>query len=170
MFMEDIDNFLRAIWLECCGHLSSFTDPAKRRRRKGIKDFWEEQRLLEEGKMKEYEQKMEDVDIEIYMDEEAHAVLRKGMNIEYDYDFGSTTSLQITVVESFPVQADEPIVLLSRNEPLPIMCDSCGKEPEPAVKMCTVYARGIRRDFFVANAEQSTRKPVMSLRIMQPCL
>jgi len=27
--MKYLDDFLRAIWLECCGHLSAFTDPKK---------------------------------------------------------------------------------------------------------------------------------------------
>ena len=26
-YMSDIDNFLRKIWLECCGHMSAFTNP-----------------------------------------------------------------------------------------------------------------------------------------------
>lgn len=37
--MSNLGNFLRQIWLECCGHMSSFTDPKKRNRGMGF-DFF----------------------------------------------------------------------------------------------------------------------------------
>lgn len=79
---------------------------------------------------------MEDANGEIPMDRKTHGVLNKGLKLIHDYDFGSTTSLQITVVDEFPIQSDKPIVLLSRNEPLQKLCDSCKKEP--ATQMCSV--------------------------------
>ena len=33
--LKDIDNFLRDIWLECCGHLSSFTNTKVREQKQG---------------------------------------------------------------------------------------------------------------------------------------
>jgi hypothetical protein len=57
--------------------------------------------------------------------------------LEYEYDFGSSTDLLITVMDEYPVKADEKIVLLSRNEPLEWLCDSCKKEP--ATQICPVH-------------------------------
>lgn len=133
--MGDIDDFLRGIWLECCGHMSSFTNP-KNQQKGNMWDLFEAQRLLMSGKKKAYEKMMEDANGEIPMDRKTHGVLNKGLKLIHDYDFGSTTSLQITVVDEFPIQSDKPIVLLSRNEPLQKLCDSCKKEP--ATQMCSV--------------------------------
>lgn len=88
------------------------------------------------GKKAAYEKMTEDANDEISMNRKIHAVFSKGLKLDYDYDFGSTTSLQLTVVDEFPVQADKPVVLLSRNEPLEIVCDHCGKEP--AIYVCSV--------------------------------
>lgn len=132
--MENLDNFLRAIWLECCGHMSSFSNPVKRKRT-GMFDYMEAQKLLEQGKEREYEALMEDVNGEIPMSRTAGDALRKGLKLEYQYDFGSTTALSITVMNEYDVKAAEPIKLLSRNEPLNLMCDKC--EKEPATVMCT---------------------------------
>lgn len=57
------------------------------------------------------------------------------LEINYEYDFGSTTSLKIKILNSYKLDMDnQDIILLSRNEPLKIMCDKCGKYP--AVNLC----------------------------------
>ncbi len=38
--IENIDIFLRQIWLECCGHMSSFVNPKKSRQR-GMWNFFD---------------------------------------------------------------------------------------------------------------------------------
>lgn len=58
------------------------------------------------------------------------------MKLQYQYDFGSTTELQVTVVNEYPVKADQAIVLLSRNEPLKLLCEKCGNVP--AILICSV--------------------------------
>lgn len=142
--MGEIDYFLKDIWLECCGHMSSFTNP-KNIEKGNIWDFFEAQNLLMSGKKKAYEKMMEDVNGEIHKERKAHGVLSKGLKLIYDYDFGSTTSLQITVVDEFPIPSDQPIVLLSRNEPLQWLCDIC--EKEPATQLCSV-CEGYEESFF----------------------
>lgn len=142
--MEDIDILLRKIWLECCGHLSDFSHP-KQKNRQSIWDIFEAQQLLMKGKKAAYEKMMEDVNGEISMGRKAHAVLSKGIKIDYQYDYGSTTELQLAVVDELPIVADQPIVLLSRNEPLKIICHNCGKAP--AIQMCTVCS-GYDNSFF----------------------
>lgn len=133
--MEDLDCFLRAIWLECCGHMSAFTNPKLRRQRGGMWDFFDAEELLSASKNEDYEELMENTQGEVPMSRKGKAVFKKGLKLEYEYDFGSTTSLQVMVVSEYPVKADKKIVLLSRNEPLAIECVSCGK---PATQICTV--------------------------------
>jgi hypothetical protein len=133
--MGDIDNFLRAIWLDCCGHLSAFTNPAKGHG--GGWDYFEVIELLGQGKQKQYEKLMEESSGEVPMSRKASQVFYKNLKLKYEYDFGSSTYLQLTAIDEFSVKADEEIVLLSRNEPLEWLCDSCQKEP--ATQICTVH-------------------------------
>ena len=121
---DDFDSFLRDIWLECCGHMSAFIYPAKRKPARGFFDF------LNEG------EDDEEFEGDISKKWKVKKVFAKDLVLEYEYDFGSTTALSITVVEQFPVKATEKIILLSRNEPLKIVCCSCGKAP--ATQLCSV--------------------------------
>jgi len=66
----------------------------------------------------------------------AKDVFTKGMQLEYEYDFGSSTELTITVVDEYPIKADKKIILLSRNEPLEILCSVCDKAP--ATQICVI--------------------------------
>ncbi len=105
--LSKVDGFLRQIWLECCGHMSAF-------QYKGSYD--------EDG---------------IPMSRKIGKVLGTGMVLTYEYDFGSTTTLSIKVGKSFPVGVPNGILLLSRNEPLRIMCDNC--HAQPATDICTIH-------------------------------
>ena len=136
--MENFDSFLRNIWLECCGHQSVFRDPLMAEEGGGMceaiamgaYDF------LENGQVAEHERIMEDCMGEIPKSRKTKEVLEKGLVLEYEYDFGSTTDLSITVIDEYPIKADKKVVLLSRNEPLEIMCSICGKAP--ATQVCSV--------------------------------
>jgi hypothetical protein len=135
--MKNIDDFLRDIWLECCGHLSAFTNPKNRKQGGSMWDFFEAEELLEKGKQKEYEKLMEKSNGEVPMSRKTNIVFHKGLKLEYEYDFGSSTELLLTVVEEYPVNADKKVVLLSRNEPLEWLCDTCKKKP--AILICTIH-------------------------------
>ncbi len=120
---RNLDIFLRQIWLECCGHGSEF---------RIIK-----QKNPNEQSLVDAESLLMEIDpVEINRDTKVEDIFTKGLQLEYEYDFGSTTALKITVLEQYPVSAGENIVLLSRNEPLAIMCDLCGKNP--ATQICSV--------------------------------
>ena len=137
--IKDIDIQLRAIWLECCGHMSSFTDKKEAGNRRGMNmfSFFEADELLQKGKTKKYENLMEDTNGEIPFRKKVKDVFYEKQIIEYEYDFGSSTLLEITVSEIFNIAADKKVVLLSRNEPLEIMCEVCKKEP--ATQICTIH-------------------------------
>jgi hypothetical protein len=131
--MQDIDDFLRDIWLECCGHMSAFTDPAN----VSQGDVFDAMKLLEQGEHEAYEKLMEAIDGEIPMDKKVNKFFHKGLKLKYEYDFGSSTNLQLTVIAEYLVKADKKITLLSRNEPLEWLCHSCQKEP--ATQICIVH-------------------------------
>lgn len=101
--LEDLDQFLRDIWLECCGHLSVFS----------------------------YQ------DNELEMGQKLKDVLRPGMELLHEYDFGTPTELSVKVLGKYegPMEKDKPVQILSRNEAPEIPCDRCGKVP--AVRICT---------------------------------
>ncbi len=109
----DVDSFLRAIWLECCEHMSAFTDIAKANKNR-INFLFNEEDDLYPG--------------EINMKTKISKQFEKGKKLKYEYDFGSTTKLDIEFIEHFYLPASEPIVLLSRNNPLEIVCEVCNTE------------------------------------------
>lgn len=110
--LEELDAFLRDVWLECCGHLSMF----------------------EAGDQRYSMQPMEEYD-ELGMDYAIGKVVRRGEEYKYEYDFGSTTELSLEVESLWEGQPEEEILLLARNKPPSIEC-SCGKE---ATKVCGIH-------------------------------
>ncbi len=99
--LRDLDTFLRGIWLECCGHMSSFSD--------------------KEGDF-EMGEKLEDI-------------LIPGQQLIYEYDFGSTTELLLTVISEFQGTLKKgKVEILARNEAPRIKCSYCEK---PATTICT---------------------------------
>jgi hypothetical protein len=129
--MSDIDYFLRNIWLECCGHMSAFRNP-KKKRGGGMWDMFEAMELMENGEMEEEAGEISNRKLK--------DALYKNLVLGYEYDFGSSTYLTLTVAEEFSVAAVAKEMLLSRNEPLEILCSECGKEP--AVKICIADGGG----------------------------
>ncbi len=101
--LEDLDQFLRNIWLECCGHLSAFS----------------------------YQRS------ELAMGQKLKDMFTPGMELLHEYDFGTTTELLVKVLGEYegPMEKNNPVQILSRNEAPEIPCDECGKAP--AVEICT---------------------------------
>ena len=132
--MNTIDGFLRDIWLECCGHESEFEDLTKTADN-NISNFLNQ--LIVEERFEELLEIIISIKMKkkVSMSDEAKDVFQKGRILDYHYDFEDTTTLVITVMEEYPVKADSEIVLLSRNEPLDIMCCDC--EKIPATLICT---------------------------------
>ena len=126
--MQKTDTLLRQIWLECCGHMSAFRYPEQKRMSPG--NFMQ---AMAKGKI---QLGMMDMAGEIPMNKKASDIFHKDLKLKYEYDFGSTTELQLTVIEAFDMAADQPLALLSRNERPGWMCDMCGEKA--ATQLCTV--------------------------------
>jgi hypothetical protein len=115
--LEDLDEFLREIWVECCGHLSEF----RIGKTSYNKPFFNDDPFGLPSR---------DMDVPL------GDVLKPGVKFTYSYDFGSTTELVLRV-ESFReglATRKDKIFLLARNNAPEITCLSCGK---PATEVCT---------------------------------
>lgn len=108
--MRQIDQFLRDIWLECCGHLSAF-------RLGGKQAIW----AFEVN--------------ELSMTRKVKGVFGPDTVIKYEYDFGSTTELKLTYTAERPAAVrGYEVSLLARNTPPVYPCRECR---EPATQLCT---------------------------------
>jgi hypothetical protein len=118
--LKKLDQFLRDIWLECCGHLSAFEIEKVR---------------YSSSPMTEYNEKNMHIKI--------GELLRPRITFSHEYDFGSTTMLRLTVLIE---QTDEikanPIQILARNEPLEIKCDNCGNIAAYVCSECGYSGKG----------------------------
>ena len=109
--LKDLDRFLRAFWLECCGHLSSFEIAGE--------TFISEK--IEPG----------DRGMNIHLGK----VMAPGMKFGHIYDFGTSTELLLKVISARQGQAQgKEVRIMARNSPPDIRCDVCGK---PATGVCS---------------------------------
>jgi hypothetical protein len=120
--LADLDQFLRDIWLECCGHLSMFKIDDKRYDSQLFDDWW-------------------GVDDSRDMDVRLSKVLTPELRFSHEYDFGSTTYLSLRVVAESEWKAPEDvdITIMARNLPPEYRCDTCGK-PATMVNVFEDYA------------------------------
>ena len=112
---QEIDVYLRAIWVECCGHMSHFVFGTTRY-----------QELIDGffalGDHKNITTKIGEI-------------FRPALKGKYEYDFGTPTELKVEVVavrEGKPLTT-KPVVLLARNAMPAYACVECG---EPATHIC----------------------------------
>lgn len=108
--LYDLDDFLRDIWLECCGHLSAFSI-GHIRFNSHPEMAWERTHG---------------------MDVPLGEVFVPKLKFTYEYDFGSTTELELRVLSQrrgWIRRAEGPVRILARNLPPEIGCIECG---EPA--------------------------------------
>jgi hypothetical protein len=117
--LEDIDNFLRETWLECCDHLSQFTISGKRYCCNLERDYVLNPYLSFE---------------ELSMSIPIEKVLTLGLKFIHEYDFGSTTELLLEVVGLIKTEFPKKINVMIRNQEPEFDCVECG---EKAVLICS---------------------------------
>jgi hypothetical protein len=78
---------------------------------------------------------------EVDMREKLGSVLRPGLKFHYEYDFGSTTELLLTVFSEVQGKKKDKVEILARNDAPSIKCSECEK---PATTICAdcVYDEG----------------------------
>lgn len=117
--LEDLDDFLRDIWVECCGHMSAFTTQGARYiRGAGIDSMWVSLGFVRGG-----------FDMNVALSK----ALSPGLRFYYEYDFGTPTELSLKVVSERGGRRIEYVQLLARNDPPQVLCEVCGKT---ATRVC----------------------------------
>lgn len=124
--LRDLDHFLRATWLECCGHMSAF----RIAERTYLSQLFQESSFGWGPERQEYK-----------MDVKLGKVLRPGMKFFHEYDFGTPTELSLKVFSYREGHMEERIRLMARNEPPPILCERCGAKADLVCVEC-IWAKG----------------------------
>lgn len=108
--LKKLDDYLRAIWLECCGHLSQFT----------VGGAWS--------------------GTKVGMTRKAGDVLHDGVKLTHIYDFGTSSETSIKVVDQrvgIPT-TKHPIALMARNLMPEAKCIECDKPAKWLCMECMV--------------------------------
>ncbi len=120
MKLETLDQFLRGIWLECCGHLSAFQ----------INDVRYSISPMEDYNEKGMGQKLSDI-------------MEPGGIFHHEYDFGTTTELGLKVASEFKANMKgNSITILARNDVPEIKCDECEKTATEVCSQCIYDGAG----------------------------
>lgn len=118
-----LDQLLRTLWLECCGHLSAFTI--------------DETRYSIDAGMYEGEWETELSVQEEPMDVPIRRILSPGQDCAYEYDYGSTTYLSIQAVAAYTgVTTGSSVRCLARNDPPFLRCNECGRAATLVCPFC----------------------------------
>lgn len=129
--LELLDDTLRDVWLECCGHLSAFTVGTISYESSPEEDaFWG-------GPGRR----------QLSMDVPISRALPPGVPARYEYDFGTTTELVATVFATgiSGISSDPGCVhIVARNDAPAVPCSQCGQpatiiigwEPELYCEAC----------------------------------
>jgi hypothetical protein len=119
--LKELDSFLRGEWLECCGHLSDFDID-------GIN--YTVTTSYRMGPLRVFADPNERT-----MEVELGEILSKGSRFQHTYDFGTSTALQLRVVDERQGRiGGESVRLLSQNEAPVWECEVCS---ENASWICT---------------------------------
>jgi hypothetical protein len=133
--LDALDSFLRQIWLECCGHLSAFRIGAVTYSSRGY-DFGFARAFGSLGRRQLSERSMT---VKV-----GDALMSSDDPFEYEYDFGSTTSLRLRVRGERTGPGRRAVRLLVRNTPPAWPCAVCG---QPASKVCAYCIQEERNAF-----------------------
>ena len=103
--LKKVDDFLRNLWLDCCGHLSAF-------------------KIGEQTYSCDQQEEFNDESMNFLL----HKVISPGMIFSHEYDFGTTTHLSLKCISEREGEIKK-INILARNNPPYFPCHSCKKEP-----------------------------------------
>jgi len=96
--LDDLDEYLRAIWLECCGHMSQFSFQR-----------WKDEVPMDTEAKQIFKQGLKLTHI-------------------YDFGTSSETKIKVISIRTGQATSPHPIVLMARNELPEALCIECGKE------------------------------------------
>lgn len=118
--LRDLDDLIRGVWVECCGHLSNFRIDGVKYEVSIDEDFF----IFE---------KAETMDIAL------KDVLKRGQKISYEYDYGTPTDLEITVKAHKKGNTLDQFWVVGNNDDLKHKCTYCKKRKAIYIDPSTVY-------------------------------
>ena len=125
--LQELDDFLRGEWLECCGHLSDFEIDGITYM---VPNPYDDRSF---GIFAEPNERTMNVKL--------GKILTKGIQFRHTYDFGTSTDLKLHVVDERQGRAvRETVRLLSKNEAPVWQCEVCGEEASWICTFC-MYER-----------------------------
>jgi len=151
--LSTLDSFLRDLWLECCGHMSSFTI-----------DGVEYVKPYQDNQGSTFGAPRRSMDIAI------GGALDAVEECSYVYDFGSSTHLtvQVSQTDSWVVDdivqrrerdgsVDDGILLVARNDAPERECANCGEQAAELCQSC-LWERGPEAMFCESCARDHERE------------
>lgn len=118
--LKKVDQFLRDLWLECCGHLSAFTISNIR-----------------------YFSHPESGDDEKSMDAMLKNILKPNLKFIHEYDFGTTTQLDLSCISEREGKLKKEIDIIARNNMPEFKCNKCGKPAKEICAECVYNGKGL---------------------------
>ncbi len=123
--LKNLDQILRDVWLECCGHLSHFHIGDIRYER------YEQEDWLIEG-----EEASPGMEISL------NNVLDVDTPFSHIYDYGSTTRIQLRILDALRFPVKKQIYICARNQPPAFKCANCKNPASEICPSCDVYYCG----------------------------
>lgn len=118
--LQKVDIFLRDLWLECCGHLSAFT--------------------IGDTSYSSYpEPGCGDKNMNISLEK----VIKPGFEFLHEYDFGTTTELNMKCLSERSGEAKKEINILARNNLPEFTCYKCDKHAKEICTQCIWEGEGL---------------------------
>jgi len=117
--LRDVDNFLRDLWLECCGHLSMFT-------------------INGTNFASDPDQDYHDNDMNVQLKK----IFEINLSFTHEYDFGTTTQLNLKCISEREGELKEKISILARNDLPEILCEYCTKIAKEICTECSWEGKG----------------------------
>lgn len=120
--LTQLDQFLRDIWLECCGHLSAFEIGGMRYASYPMGEYGEQS-----------------------LKKKIDSVLQADTTFGHTYDYGTPTDLKLNVVDvrdgKLPTRGDV-VRILARNAPPEYKCVECEKNTATEICAYCIYDTG----------------------------
>ena len=130
--LRALDQFLREVWLECCGHMSAFTIGGVRYEIAAPTADWSFD-SLDGPRLRSMNAKLGDA-------------ASPELVFHYEYDFGSTTGLRLKVASAREGRIGRrQLRLLARNAPATWLCAVCSA---PATELCAFCLDGLEDILF----------------------
>lgn len=154
--LKKLDAFLRKEWLECCGHLSMF--------------------IIDDVKYDVDPSLDGSSDLES-MNHKLSSVLKQGTIFTHEYDFGTTTTLKLSVKAALvpPLINKKGIAVLAVHDNVRFNCDVCGGAATKVCAYCSIYTDGSllcgkcseEHPCYVENGDEALLDAVQSPRVGQ---